>query len=323
MNDSECQKRIYDHRLRDCVRETGNVGIAKKLGVPRTTISSWLDTPRQDVISHEVFDLDDLQVRRRILKLERRLRKVTAIALLLLSLIRIFNIRLDHERLPEGKRKIKLLRVVDRAQKVLPLRLALRILQLSAARYHEWLRAEKNGCRLDDASSCPKVHSTQLTPEELSVMHEMSTSPEYRHVSTGRLAALAERMGKVFASASTWHRYIRLLDWRRPRKRIHPAKPTVGLRCISPDATWHIDTTVIRLLDGTKAYLQAIIDNFSRRILAWQLGPKLEPAATATLLVRRMSLGVRLVERAIHNPLWSMAAWRISTKPLPNWSPTV
>jgi hypothetical protein len=26
---------------------------------------------------------------------------------------------------------------------------------------------------------------------------------------------------------------------------------------------WHIDTTVIRLLDGTRAYLHAVIDNFS------------------------------------------------------------
>jgi transposase InsO family protein len=33
---------------------------------------------------------------------------------------------------------------------------------------------------------------------------------------------------------------------------------------------WHIDTTVIRLLDGTRAYLHAVIDNFSRRILAWR-----------------------------------------------------
>ena len=43
---------------------------------------------------------------------------------------------------------------------------------------------------------------------------------------------------------------------------------------------------MIRLLDGTKAYLQGIIDNYSRLILAWRLGPKLEPAATATLLVK-------------------------------------
>jgi transposase InsO family protein len=31
---------------------------------------------------------------------------------------------------------------------------------------------------------------------------------------------------------------------------------------------WHVDTTVIRLLDGTRASLHAVIDNFSRRILA-------------------------------------------------------
>jgi hypothetical protein len=27
--------------------------------------------------------------------------------------------------------------------------------------------------------------------------------------------------------------------------------------------------TIIRLLDGTKAYVHAVIDNFSRKILAW------------------------------------------------------
>jgi transposase InsO family protein len=40
---------------------------------------------------------------------------------------------------------------------------------------------------------------------------------------------------------------------------------------------WHIDTTVIRLLDGTRAYLHAVIDNFSRRILAWQVADTFAP----------------------------------------------
>jgi transposase InsO family protein len=58
------------------------------------------------------------------------------------------------------------------------------------------------------------------------------------------------------------------------------------MRADKPDGIWHIDVTVIRLLDGTKAYLQAVIDNFSRRILAWRLYSQLEPAATAPLLVK-------------------------------------
>jgi hypothetical protein len=94
----------------------------------------------------------------------------------------------------------------------------------------------------------------------------MVTSPEYRHVPTGTLAVLAQRLGTVCASASTWYRLVRKYGWRRPRLRVHPAKPKVGLRTTRADEMWHIDTTVIRLLDGTRAYLHAVIDNFSRRI---------------------------------------------------------
>ena len=58
----------------------------------------------------------------------------------------------------------------------------------------------------------------------------MVTSPEYRHVPTGTLAVLAQRLGTVSASPSTWYRLVRQYGWRRPRLRVHPAKPKVGLR---------------------------------------------------------------------------------------------
>jgi putative transposase len=99
----------------------------------------------------------------------------------------------------------------------------------------------------------------------------MVTAPEYRHVPTGTLAVLAQRLGKVWASPSTWYHLVQKFGWRRPRLRVHPAKPKVGPRTTRADEMWHIDTTVIRLLDGTRAYLHAVIDNFSRRILAWRV----------------------------------------------------
>ncbi len=48
---------------------------------------------------------------------------------------------------------------------------------------------------------------------------------------------------------------------------------------------WHIDTTVIRLLDGTRAYLHAVIDNFSRRILAWRVAETFAPVSSVTVLL--------------------------------------
>ena len=46
---------------------------------------------------------------------------------------------------------------------------------------------------------------------------------------------------------------------------------------------WHIDTTVIRLLDGTRAYLHAVIDNFSRRILAWRVADTFAPGSSVVV----------------------------------------
>ena len=112
------------------------------------------------------------------------------------------------------------------------------------------------------------------------------TSPEKRHIPTGTLALLAQRLGRVFAAASTWYRLVRQHGWRRPRLRVHPTKPKIGVRATRPNELWHVDATVIRLLDGTKAYVHAVIDNFSRRVLAWKVASHLEPGNTAEVLLQ-------------------------------------
>ena len=66
---------------------------------------------------------------------------------------------------------------------------------------------------------------------------------------------------------------------------MYPAKPKVGLRAYAPNELWHVDVTIIRLLDGTKAYLHAVIDNFSRRILAWTLEERLAAGGTCRILL--------------------------------------
>jgi len=100
------------------------------------------------------------------------------------------------------------------------------------------------------------------------------------------LARYAQRIGKVFASASTWSNLVREHGWRRPRTRVYPAKPKIGVRATCPNEYWHVDVTVIRLITGVKVYLHAVIDNFSRRILAWRLAERLDPTTTCEVLVK-------------------------------------
>ena len=173
---------------------------------------------------------------------------------------------------------------MDRARDVVPLRALLRFLRLSPSRFHAWRRLE-HACALDDQPSCPRTSPHRLTPREVLAIKAMVTAPKYRHVPTGTLAVLAQRLGTVWASPSTWYRLVRQYGWRRPRLRVHPAKPKMGVRTTRANEMWHIDTTVIRLLDRTHAYLHAVIDNFSRRILAWRVADTFAPANSVAVLV--------------------------------------
>ena len=139
---------------------------------------------------------------------------------------------------------------------------------------------------LDDRPSCPRSVPQRLTHGEVEAIGDMVQSSDHRRMSIRGLALHAQRVGKVFAHPGTWGKLIRERGWRRPRLRLYPAKPKVGLRTGAPNEAWHIDVTIIKLLDGTKAYVHAVIDNFSRRILAWTVAGRLDPMNTHDVLTR-------------------------------------
>ncbi len=273
----------YDHRLRELVQTTQDVSYAVQCGVPRSTARGWLSAPSVQVVTLDSLNRDATQLQREVLRLQTRIRRLIALLRVLLVVLKISRFSLNQTRLPDGNDKCSLLTVIDQARSILPLRSVLRVVRLSSSRYHHWKR--ENQCALDDGPSCPRVCPQQLTAAEVEAIHDLATSHEYRHVPTGTLALLAQRLGKVFAAPSTWYRLIRDHQWRRPRQRVHPAKPKIGIRASHPNEIWHIDTTLIRLLDGSRAYLHAVIDNFSRRILAWKVTPSFDAGATAEILL--------------------------------------
>lgn len=167
--------------------------------------------------------MDATELQREVLRLQTRISKLIALLRVLLVVLKLSRLSLNQIRFPDGNEKRSLLRVIEQARSVLPLRSVLRVVRLSSSRYHHW--KQENECALDDGLSCPGVRPQQLTADEVEAIHELATSQEYRHVPTGTLALLAQRLGKVFASPSNWYRLIHEHHWRRPRQRVHPAKP--------------------------------------------------------------------------------------------------
>jgi len=81
----------------------------------------------------------------------------------------------------------------------------------------------------------------------------------------------------------------------------YQAKPKIGKRASAPGQIWHIDQTILRLEDGTRAFVQAIIDNFSRYVLAWNVSDSYGGGQTAELLMQAVAKAKELGLSVIPN----------------------
>ncbi len=150
--------------------------------------------------------MDVFLLQQEMLALRARVERLVALLRLVVVLLKVSGFSRACARLPDGATKISLLRAIERSRSALPLRTVLRVLRLSQSRYHSWKREDE--CGLHDMPSCPPSSPQQLTRAEVETIKETVTSEEYRHVPTGTLALLAQRLGKVFASPTTWFRLV-------------------------------------------------------------------------------------------------------------------
>ena len=277
-------QQTYDHRLRDALAATGNADLFRDVSIPASTRRTWARGEVRPVVAAVDVELEVYELLEQVDTLRHRARVPAAIIGLLVRLLNLRGGKLDGARLPDGASKSAVVRALASATGLLSLGTALQIVGISSARYHAWRRKEE-GCGHDDQSSCPKSFPSQLTRDEVSTMRDFVESETYRHIAVQNLALYAERLGKLFAPASTWYKMIRERGWKRLRRRVHPVHPKEGLRAKRPNEYWQIDATVIRLTTEVRIYLQAVIDNFSRRILAWRVSDKLNSATTRELLI--------------------------------------
>ena len=194
-------QRRYDHRLREMVCNSKDIDAAVGCGVPRSTARGWLAPRAAPIVTLPAANHDNLHLQQQVLVLRRRLDRLVSLLRLMTLLLKVAGFSLARVRLPEGTAKTRLLRAIDKARSHFALRILLRIVGLSHTRYHAW--SNETPCSLADHGSCPHSSPQQLTRDEVNAIRDMVTSDEYRHVPTGTLARLAQRIGKVFASAST------------------------------------------------------------------------------------------------------------------------
>ncbi len=273
----------YDHRLKLLVINSENLEVFKQMGIPKSTLSTWRISGVSEFITLEEFDLGKCELISEILELKSELELKDAELNVLKQSRKIFGILPNWKRFKNAEIKEKILNLYKSFESKINADSFCKLVDISTSRLKAW-QNKFIKCDLSDQSSCPKTMPGKILTDDLKIMERFVTSIKYMHIPITNLAYKAMREGLLFFSPSTWHKYTKEFNWRRPKFRVHEKKQEIGYRATSVNESWHIDISIMKLLDGSKVYIQAIIDNFSRYIVAHQVFTEVSGENTKELL---------------------------------------
>ncbi len=185
--------------------------------------------------------------------------------------------------------------VVDtiyRAANYIPLTSVCNWLRISVHTYRSWKTEVTLPCLASSIKKCLTNKPNQLASNEVSQLAKLLSSPSLAHWSIKSICHWARRKNLVFASLSTWYKYNKLLGIRSAAFRIRKPKYE-SLRASQINEFWHADVSLFRTSDGAVAYIYTVVDNFSRKVLAWNVNEKLSAQIRVESLKQAYQLALK------------------------------
>lgn len=78
----------------------------------------------------------------------------------------------------------------------------------------------------------------------------------------------------VSIAESTWYKYAKKFGYSETRKPQKKPRKKGSFNASRPNETWHMDISQYKTLDNVTFYIYTMVDNFSRKILAWDISTK-------------------------------------------------
>lgn len=263
--------RRYDPEVKAAIAMTGRLDLFPELKIPRMTAQHWVD---QKYVIRETASkplaVALLEAKSQLDFLEGEVKSQKALFELYKDVITATESRIPWKRVTSHEIRTQILGSIEKAMKQTSLTHCLEVLGLSRARYKRWRRMAFQ-CDQSMMKICLKSAIQQLTFEEVQTMKRLTTSKEYAHFSQRSLMLYAKKQGWLFCSEDTWRKYRKKFSWKRPHRKQKKKLKKTGVRAKTSNEIWHMDISYFILPNKTKLYIQMVVDNYSRYIIAWQV----------------------------------------------------
>lgn len=163
--------------------------------------------------------------------------------------------------------------LVTRVKNIIGLKRALRFLNVSVPTYYNWSRQTATECFQSMIGNCNRMFYNQLAKPEVVTLKHMLSDKQFQYWPVSSIALFALRKNMLPLSLNTWYKYMHKLGINRTRPKPRRKKRNISVRAERPHQLWHADITVFITPDQVKHFIYLVVDNFSRKILAWKIAP--------------------------------------------------
>lgn len=150
----------------------------------------------------------------------------------------------------------------------------LRFLQISKQQYAFWLADRKFACSKSLIGQCFKRRPKQISNKEVTVLKKYMNNSKFKTWCIRSIWGKALRDGAISMAESTWYKYAKKLGYSQARKPGKKPRKKGSFNATRPNETWHMDISQYKTLDNVIFFIYTVVDNFSRKIIAWDISTK-------------------------------------------------
>ena len=169
---------------------------------------------------------------------------------------------------------------IIRTKQFVPIEKAVRIFNISKSTFHVWVTDVKLKCKSSYFGACNRIYSNQIIPSEIIAVKKALRNPRTLHWSIRSVYWKGIRNKELTLSLNSMYRLNKLLSIRNTKNKSKKKRRKKGLKASKPNQIWHADITTLKTLDKKRYYIYLLIDNFSRRILSYEVRDKVSGLVT-------------------------------------------
>ena len=249
--------------------------------IPKTTAHYWKTKNADDFCGSEYEEISTCSLQELKIIADMRakhLRKVfVSFCRLYFLVLNILGVK-NFQKLVKSNKKILLTPIENLILVSGNKRMVLKLLKISSPQFGSWQKMKKYECKESLIWLCYKRVSRQISLKEIVIMKNLLKEKKYLHWSSASVWGKAVKDGKISMSVQSWYNYAKLLGLGLKRKKFYKKRKRISVRAEKPNQIWHMDVTRYKTSDYKTMYIYTVMDNFSRKILSWDVNEKLSGA---------------------------------------------